>query len=216
MIYKTQVEDSSKYKSSNYLSPRRWSSYTLQVREVMLMKPKKVLEIGPGNGVVTRILKDLNYTVETLDIDERISPDYIGSITDESVTKQLSHQFDLVLACEIFEHIRYEDFLKALGNLRHIAPNLIISIPSTELNTKFFHLSFKAPGLSWFTFTKKLYYKIFEYKFNGEHYWEIGTRGYSLKKVLSDMTQSGWAVKKEFLNPENPYHHFFILTRNES
>lgn len=216
MNYKVQVKSEKKYKSKNYISPRRWSSYAIQVKEIMLLRVERILEIGPGNGVVTAILKNIGFSVETLDIDARVGTKYVGSITDRNLINKLSGKFDTVLACQIFEHIKYEDFLLALTNIKLIAHKVVMSLPYTEINSKFFHFVLKIPGLEKITLTKKIIYKIFEYEFNGEHYWEIGTKGYSLSKVTNDIKSTGWKIDKSFLNPDNPFHYFFVLSKNNN
>lgn len=214
MEYKTQAESADKYRSERYITPRRWSSYAIQVREVMLLKPKRVLEIGPGNNIVTDILRSIGHEVETLDIDSRTKPDHVGSITDEALIQKLSHKFDLILACEIFEHLRYEDFLKAIGLLKAALPVMVMSLPYTEINSKFFHFDLKIPGLNRIDRTMKVSYRPVEHEFNGEHYWEIGARSYPLARIAADIENSGWKIRKRFLNPDNPYHYFFVL-KNE-
>ena len=213
MEYKVQAQSAEKYKNSSYISPRRWSSYAIQVREAMLAKPEKILEIGPGNGIVTNILKNMGFHVETLDFDSRIPVDHVGSITDEKVVEKLAEKFDLVLACQIFEHIKYEDFIKAIGILKKIAPKVIISLPHTEKNSRFFYFALKMPLIKSLTFAKKIIFKQIAYEFNGEHYWEIGTQGYALSRVIADLKTSGWCIDKHFFNPDNPYHYFFVLSQ---
>ncbi len=218
MTYKTQVENIDKYHNKNYLSPRRWSSYAIQVREAILRKPNKILEVGPGNGIVTSILRNFGLSVETMDIDERVGADYTGSITDDKTIAEISNKnkYDLIIACQIFEHVKYEDFLKSLTSIQKITKEALISLPYTELNSKFFHFSLKIPGLKNINFAKKIIYKTFKYEFNGEHYWEIGTKGYPLRRVTRDIEASGWEIKKRFLNPENPFHYFFILVKPQN
>ncbi|MDO8424098.1 MAG: methyltransferase domain-containing protein [bacterium] len=210
--YRTQVNDAGKYKSEGYLSARRWSSYAIQVREAMLAKPGSILEVGPGNGVVTGILRSLGFKVETLDVDERLGTNHVGSITDEETVKSLAGKFDLIMACQIFEHIKYEDFLKALRLIRRVAPRAVISLPHTELHSRFFYLNLKMPIISNFTFAKKIIYKTVDHVFNGEHYWEMGKRGYPTGKVARDIKASGWCIEKSFFNPDNPFHYFFVLS----
>lgn len=212
MDYQVQVERDHKYNEASYVTPRRWSSYAVQVREVMLLKPAVILEIGPGNNVVGSVLKQLGYKVETLDLDPRIKPTYIGSITDERVVRKLAGKFDLVLACQVFEHLGYKDFLKSLESLKRVAPKMVMSLPYTEINSKFFQLSLKIPGIKKVGFMSKLIYKRVEHQFDGEHYWEIGKRGYPLNMIKRDITRTGWRIDKSFLNPENPFHYFLVLS----
>ena len=211
MKYQTQARNERKYFDQSYLSARRWSSYAIQIREAMLAKPKKILEIGPGNNIVTENLKKLGYEVKTLDIDNRLGVDYIGSVTDKILLKELEGKFDLIIACEIFEHIKYSDFKEVLGLLKEVAPKMIVSLPHTELNSRFIHFALKFPLIKEFSFSTKIFYKKTKYEFNGEHYWEMGTVGHSIKKISHDIVETGWQIKKRFFNPDNPYHYFLIL-----
>ncbi|HEY4528225.1 MAG TPA: hypothetical protein VJJ48_00155 [Candidatus Paceibacterota bacterium] len=215
MDYKVQVERALKYKDSSYITPRRWSSYAVQVREVMFLKPERILEIGPGNHIVNNILKGMGYDVETIDVDSRINPDQIGSITDEAVIARLKDRFDLTLACQIFEHLEYGDFLKAADSLKTVTPTMVMSLPYTEINSKFFQFVLKIPGIKKISFSSKIIHKPIEHQFNGEHYWEIGKKGYPLSRVKNDLESLGWKIAKDFLNPDNPFHYFFVLSHEK-
>ena len=215
MDYKIQAANSSKYKERGYMSPRRWSSYAIQIREAMLMKPERILEIGPGNGIVSNVLKNMGFDVQTLDFDNRLGADYIASITDEKFAKSMEGKFDVIIACQVLEHIRYEDFPKALRNMRMMASSVILSLPHTELYSRIFHLTLKIPGIRKFSNTWKLIYKPVKHEFNGEHYWDMGTIGFPVRKIKRDIRAAGWRIEKNFLNPDNPYHYFFIL-KNEN
>ena len=211
MEYKTQVESALKYNKESYISPRRWSSYAIQVREAMLIRPKRILEIGPGNGMVSGILRNMGFEVETLDIDERLGIDHTGSITDDEVRAKLAGKFDLVIACQILEHIRYEDFQLAMRNIKAIAPNAVVSLPHTDLNSWFFSLGVKLPRMRRRDLSWKIIYKQVEHQFNGEHYWDMGTKGYPVRRIRRDIEALGWEIEKGFFNPDNPYHYFFVL-----
>jgi cellulose synthase/poly-beta-1,6-N-acetylglucosamine synthase-like glycosyltransferase len=51
-----------------------------------------------------------------------------------------------------------------------------------------------------------------QYKFDGQHYWEIGTREHTKRSVLKSMRKF-FAVEKWYVAPFNPYHVFFILRK---
>ncbi len=212
MDYKAQVAKADKYSKRHYITVRRWSSYALQVREVMLLKPERVLEIGPGNNIVNGVLKEMGFKIETIDVDSRLNPDHIGSVSDEAMIQRLADKFDLILACQVFEHLEYQDFLKAIESLKTIAPRMVMSLPYTEINSKFFQFTLKIMGLKKISFASKIIYKPVEHQFNGEHYWEIGKKGYPLRKIKDDLEALKWKITKNFLNPDNPFHYFFVLS----
>jgi cyclopropane fatty-acyl-phospholipid synthase-like methyltransferase len=209
--YKIQVDKDDAYVSEYYLTSQRWSSYAVAIREIMELKPKRILEIGPGNGIVTGLLRSMGFEVKTLDFDARVKPDYVASVTDAQALAPLAGKFDLILACEIFEHIKYEDFIQAIQLLKSIAPKMIVSVPHTTVNSRFFHLAFKIPGIRRVSISKKWIYKKIEHEFNGQHHWELGKRGFSVVRICKDFNQIGWRIMKKFFNPENPYHYFFVL-----
>lgn len=209
--YQTQVTKED-YFSGDYLTPKRWSSYCQIINQVLLMKPRSILEIGPGNGVVAATLRQMDFSVKTLDFDDKLNPDYVADVSGDNLPDILGgDKFDLIIAAQVFEHIRYEDFLKAVGNLAGIADRAIVSLPHTTDNSFLVSFGLKIPLFKKFSFVKKIIYKKKAHQFNGQHYWEIGKSGYSLNKVRRDILRSGWKIEKEFLNPENSYHYFFIL-----
>jgi len=57
------------YDFERYDDPERWMSYWHQLRAVLSVRPKSVLEIGPGSGVFRNYLRAKGVDVKTLDID---------------------------------------------------------------------------------------------------------------------------------------------------
>lgn len=50
-----------------------------------------------------------------------------------------------------------------------------------------------------------------DFKFNGEHYWEINSaRKYSVKKIRT-IIEKYFEILKEYNVSNNDYHRFFIL-----
>ena len=56
--------------------------------------------------------------------------------------------------------------------------------------------------------------KPIQWKFDGEHYWEIGTRGYPIQKIKSQIEKSYFLIEKNYRLFEFPYHRFFLLKKN--
>lgn len=194
--------------SWEYDSKNRWISYWHQINQVLQTKPKRVLEIGVGNKTVTNYLKARNIEVITIDIDKDLSPDYLCSVTE--ISKHFKeNSFDTILCAEILEHLPFEYFGKSLKEIQKVAKNYaIISLPYHGLNFRF---SLKLP----LTKERNLLIKIplpLTHKYDGEHYWEIGKRGYPLGKILKIISKF-FEIEKKYIVPETPSHTFFILKK---
>lgn len=205
---KPQVDP--QYFTSAYLSRERWISFWYQIMEVNKTSPKKVLEIGPGPGIVSEILSRMKVMVTTLDIDPRLIPNICADVTSLPFSNK---SFDTVLAAEILEHIPFSEVPKALRELARVAgKSIVITLP---------HFSHFAPSiaLKLFPYVPR-FSKVFpislpvEHKFDGQHYWEIGKSGFPLstvKQLLVDST--GMKLTRDYLIEENPFHHVFVLNR---
>jgi hypothetical protein len=49
--------------------------------------------------------------------------------------------------------------------------------------------------------------------FDGQHYWEIGKAGYSLKRVINDIINLGFIIERTYRVFEMPYHRLFVLKK---
>jgi len=194
------------YKFHNYDYQDRWISYWHQIDEVLKLEPKTVLEIGIGNKTVARYLKGQGLEVKTLDINENLNPDFTASVLSMSLDDNL---FDLILCAEILEHLPFEDFEKALLELKRVAKRyLVLSLPHFGPPLKF---SFKIPLLKEIKIAFKISYYP-KHKSGGVHYWEIGKRGYSSRKIRN-IIEKHFKIQKEFIPFENQNHHFYILKK---
>lgn len=195
------------YFATDYDDKRRWASYWYQIKEILDFNPKKVLIIGKGNGLVSEYLKLAGIKIVVLDIDETLKPDIIASVLKMPFA---DNEFDAILCAQVLEHLPYEDFFKAISEIRRVSKtSAVISLPHFGPAIRFL---FKFPILPEIKFMIKLPYpKV--HKFKGEHYWEIGKRGYSLKKIKKEIIKSGTVIEKDYIVFENPLHHFFVLKK---
>ena len=199
--------DKKHYEFSKYSYPDRWVSYFYQLKKVLESDPKSILEIGVGDKVFGSFIKNnTNIHYQSLDVASDLNPDIVGSVSSIPCEKE---SFDTVCAFEVLEHLPFDKLTLSLDEMLRVSRGkVVISIPHFGPPIKF---SLKIPFLP----EVKLSFKIPFYKkheFNGEHYWEVGKRGYSLNKVISEIEKRGKIVE-HFVPFENQYHHFFVIDK---
>ncbi len=206
---KNKIQVNKDHYEKGYDTSQRFQSYFVQINEVLKLKPKSVLEVGIGNKTVADYLSRRIENVKTLDFDKELNPDIVADVTNIPLK---DNSFDVVLCCEVLEHIPFEQFQKAQKELARVSKKyIVLSLPHFSHPIS---LSFKLPGL------KQINISIYiphpkKHKFNGEHYWEIGKKGYPCKKIKNILLKN-FNIIKDFREKNNPYHHFFILEKKKS
>jgi ubiquinone/menaquinone biosynthesis C-methylase UbiE len=203
-----------KHYCKNYDKITRFISYYHQINLIHELNPNKILEIGVGNKTVSDYLKRHEFNIKTCDIDKKLNPDVIGDIRKLPFKK---NAFDLILASEILEHIPYDDVEKALKELHRVTKKyVIISVPYSQI---YFGCSITFPLIS--RIFNKEFFNLFigvpsrtKIKFDGEHYWELGRKGYSIKKVRKDISKYFNIIEEKRALPY-PIHYFFVLEKKE-
>lgn len=197
------------YNFGTYCGPDRWGSYYYQIKEILHQKRKNILEIGGGDGVLRSYLQnnsDIQY--KSLDIAEDLKPDIIGSIEDIPIK---DNEFDTVCAFEVLEHLPFDKFETALKELKRVSKGtVILSLPHFGPMISF---SLKIPFIKEKRFAFKILYHP-THQFNGEHYWEIGKKGYKIGKIKK-IIEKYFTIENDYIPFENRYHHFFILKKQK-
>jgi SAM-dependent methyltransferase len=190
----------------NYDHRRRFVSYFNQVNIVRKAKAQKVLEIGIGNGFLSRYLRENSVDLHTVDFDERLRPDTVASVTNLPFP---NGSFDTVCCFETLEHLPWDAFVPAVTELVRVSSRkVLLSLPDV---TPFFRIrlgySFNAPSVNWC----KDYYLPFppKHEFDGQHYWEIGKRSFPKSKIIAALEGAGLRVKAAYRDYEDPFHRFF-------
>lgn len=193
-----------------YDSKRRFASYWHQINEILSKNPARVLEVGVGNGFVSRYLLTHGVSLTTTDHDPALKPDIVTDILklpfdDES--------FDVAAAYEILEHLPYKDALAGLRELNRVSSRyVIISVPDA---TRAARIEFPVPKLGRvqrLIVLPRIFPKDHVISKSG-HHWEIGKKDYTLKRVIDDIRACGFILEKTYRVFENPYHRFFILRK---
>ncbi len=199
------------YFQRSYLNADRWSGYWHQIEGVLQLGGQSILEIGIGNRVVCDMLAKMGLSVTTLDIEPGLHPDAIGSTT---LLPFAAKVFDVVLAAEILEHIAWEDLPLALAEIRRVTRRAaLISLPNAGYT---FACDWKLPLIRRQRWVWRLPRFWSRHRFDGEHYWELGKRGYSLDLFVKVLQQSGFCLVGNELWPDDPVHNYFLLELAEA
>lgn len=208
--HKKQVHKSH-YFDEKYNSKTRWLSFFYQIEILQDVKAKSILEIGPGNGLATYVLRDRGVQVTTVDIDPDLKPDIVADVEKLPLA---DNTVDVVCAFEVLEHMPFELFLENLKEMSRVSKKyVIISLP--DRRRILFHLLFKIPFLNY----KNIFIKIPSFKkhvFDGQHYWEIGKKGYSVSNIKKHIEKAGLIIKDDYVHADVPGAHYFILEKKST
>ena len=208
--------NSEHYDFNKYVNKGRWNSFYHQINEITSILPphlaqQSILEVGVGSGILKTICKHLlPYNYESLDVDEELKPDHIGSILKMPFADQ---QYDIVVCFQVLEHMPYESFTKALSELFRVAKkSVIISLPNANRV-----LSLHIQKICPYKFIKRPFTRTEEHKFDGEHYWEINKKGYEIEKIIDTMSKISktyyYKLEKNYRVWEKTFHHFFVFKK---
>lgn len=198
------------YEDLSYDTKTRFASYWHQIDLVVNARPERVLEVGIGSGFIHRYLRQMGLEVVTLDFDERLGPDVVGSVLELPFA---DGEFDVACCFETLEHLPWEKFDTAVAELSRVASrHVLLSLPDHSPCLRF--------DLEW-KFTLALGQHIVDlpnlfprkHEFDGQHYWEVGRKGWPLARVIKHIERHGLKVVETFRVFENPYHRFFRCER---
>lgn len=197
------------YFQQDYNSPRRWMSYWYQIDEIIQKKPKRILEIGKGSGVVSEYLKKCGFKITTCDFDKSVEPDVITDVRKLPFSR---NEFDFILCAQVLEHLPFTDFPLALQYIYRSAKKwVLITLPDYSVFDFFLGIKI-IPFIPKIVKTMKIRLPL-KHNFDSNHYWEIGKRGYSLAKIRDIFIGSGFKIIKDYNPEENLFHHFFLLKK---
>lgn len=196
-------------------------SYLTQIKTILELNVKSVLEIGPGDDFNGQYFRDMGIEYESMNLPGTTNSKYKTKLEDFHVN-EIPERFDLVAAFQMLEHSPYENFP---GNIRKMADlskrYIFISLPFDCYGFEF-SLGFRSGQKS-----KKYNLKILipTYRANRKyrkeymeefpwavHYWEIGRRGFPLGKILNDIRSAGLNVVSRF-HGKNHYHYFILAEK---
>lgn len=177
---------------------------------------KKVLIIGPGQGLDTQVLKWRKYEVTTLDIDETFNPDVIGSVHDLTMFDDGS--FDVVIASHVLEHLAVPYLDCCLLELARVGGYCLVYLPVAgrhfQLRLK---MDLKGIDLSFILDLYKYFHRpdgITPRYCSGQHYWEVGMRGFWVTDLVRRF-EKHFEVVTHYRNRDwNPSYNFVLRSKH--
>lgn len=189
---------SKKQEWNAYYSRKRIVQQWMQAHLLAALHCEKVLEVGPGLGLVTSLLINIGYEVSTLDrlpraFDYPDVPHLERDIRDLRADEIAG--YDAILCCETLEHIEWEQVGLVLAVFRDSgAKYLIVSVPYMAFQISLDMYLNATTFRQYFSMKKMLFRKDFVAQPSGEHQWEVGYRKYPLRVWESRLRDSGWSI----------------------
>jgi SAM-dependent methyltransferase len=210
----TMPVDRAEWSSQLHLSNFVNSYY--QYRDVQSLPGiRKILVVGPGQGLDTLILRWRGYEVTTLDIDETFRPDHVGSVHEMPFFGDA--QFDVVIASHVIEHFAVAYLDQALRELARVAGFALIYVPvhglclQARFFTNFRGLSL-SPTVDLFNFFERPDGVTPRYM-EGQHFWELGMRGFRVRDLRRRFSKS-FEVLRDYRNRDwTPSYNFVLQSR---
>jgi len=178
------------YRSKDYMSVGRFMSYHHQIKILMsLPECDSFCEIGKGNGITSALMQNFAYNITCVDFDADLKPDIVCSIFE---LDKIDKKFDVVAAFEVLEHLPFDKFDEALENMALISNKyIVLSLPYSGITLKI-ELYLSKYGERFMRFIKRIPLCWKKHHFDGQHYWELGKKGFSVKRIKS-------VLKKHFI-----------------
>ena len=201
------------YRTDEYNSVERFCSYAHQLKLIAGLDVQSILEVGPGTFLVSDALKRRGYDVTTCDFDPDLGADVTADVRRLPFEKSA---FDLVMACQVLEHIPFEEFDKAVEELRRVASRyVLVSLPHRHtgltmlLRFPLIETLFKRKFIE---FGCRVSAPFGGFEASKQHYWEIESAKTKLSLIRSKLSK-GFASFRESRPVLNKYHYFALLEK---
>jgi predicted SAM-dependent methyltransferase len=183
-----------------------------QYRDVArFVDARRLLIVGPGQGLDTHVFKWRGFDVTTFDIDDTFAPDVLGSVHDMRMFAD--GEFDVVIASHVLEHLAVVYLDAALKEIARVGRFALVYLPVAGR-----HLQIRlVPGFR--NIDLSFVCDVFNYVARpdgvtnpycqGHHFWEIGRRGFTVRdlrrrlgrdfEIIDDYRNRDWVTSYNFV-----------------
>lgn len=178
-----------------------WYRFFFIIKELARLEPKRILEIGPGEGTIRRVFLPYVERYAVMDVNPKLTPDFSGDIRTH--LKEAEGKFECVIAADILEHIPFKDLPGAAKNIfSYLTPggHALITIP---------HRAWFLFWMSWVTYAHHVWrapewLRSLSQRIRGrrenpidpDHEWEIGDGRHSTTDVDKVFKEAGFKIEK--------------------
>jgi ubiquinone/menaquinone biosynthesis C-methylase UbiE len=211
------------YSFKKYNSKHRWLTYWHQIDEVLALKPTSVLEIGVGSGLVSSYLRAVGIKVTTLDINESLEPDHVGSLLNLDRIFE-PNSFDAVLCARVLHHLPFDQLERAIEQIAYVASdNAVITMPVEDFRIYFMvrytSSQIRTISLPLPLFIKRLVVRVLSTGKEGTKFvsglWKINSASHCSMGAVTQKLEKLFVIKKAYAVPEDAAHHVFVLAKSE-
>jgi len=194
------------YFSPQYFHLRQLCSFAHQIHDIYHLSPFSVLEVGIGNGFTSAILKQAGLSVTTADINPELGADHCASI-HELPEILPPKKFDLVVCCEVLEHLLFAEFDQAIEGFKKMAPRHYLTLPVH-------YRTFGFGGfvrLSWILRCVSCFLEIpIRRALTSQHFWEVNSEETTGTEKIKKTLLRNYPLVKTWAYALNPYHRAFV------
>jgi len=205
--FRAEVQVTPDHYHHGYETADRWANYGVQVGSVLKCQPRRVLEIGPGNGTVTAVLRSRGIEVATCDLDPALKPDLVGSVheLDRCVAPK---SFDVVLCAQVLEHLPFDLLEPCCRQLGEAArTHVILGLPCFPRMNRL-NLELRLPRLGLHRLALGSCRRP-RWKGDSQHHWCVDYLPYTYDKVIARISEA-LTIGEVIREPADPFHVTFV------
>lgn len=199
--------DRSVYFSDSYFGLPQLFSQSHQIAKIHAMRPKSIIEIGIGNGFTSTFLRQAGYDIVTADINPALQPDICAPL-DQLPNHLDGRRFDVVVCCEVLEHMPFDQFATNVSLLRALGDRLFMTLPNHRRYFGFGGL-LRLPKMKVLDVDANIPFGR-RRRLPAEHFWEVDHSAATSLNAVMKVLDGFYGRTQTGKFSTNAYHRYFI------